>query len=108
MRWKFIGADEEGQNAGVFFLVAMLVTLFLMAVILLWQFNSFYGVVVTLSAVVLSTVGVLLGIDLNLLHTFDYISIIMCGTGVVALFGRGGRPQHRAGRHLLPAAAAGP
>src|SRR5581483_3423995 len=87
VRWKFIGADEEGQNAGVFFLVAMLVTLFMMSVILLWQFNSFYGVVVTLSAVILSTVGVLLGIDLNLFHTFDYISIIMCGTGIVALFG---------------------
>ena len=71
----------------MFFLVAMLVTLFLMSLILLWQFNSFYGVVVTLSAVILSTVGVLLGIDLNLFHTFDYISVIMCGTGVVALFG---------------------
>jgi multidrug efflux pump len=87
VHYKFIGADEEGQNAGVFFLVAMIVTLFLMSVILLWQFNSFYGVLVTLSAVVLSTVGVLLGIDLNVLHTFDYISIIMCGTGIVALFG---------------------
>jgi len=87
VRWKFIGADEEGANAGVFFAVAMLVTLFLMSLILLWQFNSFYGVVVTLSAVVLSTVGVILGIDLNLFHTFDYISVIMCGTGVVALFG---------------------
>jgi multidrug efflux pump len=63
------------------------VSLFLMFVILLWQFNSFYGVVVTLSAVVLSTIGVLLGIQVNLLHTFDYISVIMLGTGVVALAG---------------------
>ena len=55
VHWKFIGADEEGQNAGLFFLTAMIVTLFLMSVILLWQFNSFYGVFVTLSAVVLST-----------------------------------------------------
>ncbi|HWA61405.1 MAG TPA: efflux RND transporter permease subunit [Caulobacteraceae bacterium] len=87
VRWKFRGADEEAQKANVFFAVAMLVTLFLMAMILLWQFNSFYGVVVTLSAVVLSTVGVLLGVDLNLFHTFDYISVIMMGTGVVALAG---------------------
>jgi len=87
VRWKFRGADEENQNAGVFFLVAMAVTLFLMATILLWQFNSFYGVFVTLSAVVLSTVGVLLGIDLNVAHTFDYISTIMVGTGIVALAG---------------------
>ncbi|MFI4935157.1 MAG: efflux RND transporter permease subunit [Caulobacterales bacterium] len=87
VHWKFRGADEEGQKAGVFFLTAMGASLFLMFMILLWQFNSFYGVVVTLSAVVLSTVGVVLGIDLNLFHTFDYISVIMCGTGTVALFG---------------------
>ena len=84
---KYTGADEEGQNAANFFAIAMAASLFLMFVILLWQFNSFYGVIVTLSAVVLSTVGVLLGIQLNLLHTFDYISVMMTGTGVVALAG---------------------
>ena len=87
VRWKFRGADEENQNAGMFFMVAMGVTLFLMGTILLWQFNSYYGVFVTLSAVVLSTVGVLLGADLNIAHTFDYISTIMMGTGIVALAG---------------------
>jgi len=87
VRWKFRGADEDTQDAGLFFIVAMAVTLFLMATILLWQFNSFYGVFVTLSAVVLSTVGVLLGADLNIAHTFDYISAIMMGTGIVALAG---------------------
>jgi multidrug efflux pump len=85
--WKFTGADEEGADAAKFFMVAMAVSLFLMSVILLWQFNSFYGVIVTLSAVALSTVGVLLGVQVNLLHTFDYISVIMLGTGVVALAG---------------------
>ncbi len=84
---KFTGADEEGQDAAQFFIVAMMVSLFLMGVILLWQFNSFYGVLVTLSAVALSTIGVLLGIQVNLLHTFDYISVIMLGTGVVSLAG---------------------
>jgi multidrug efflux pump len=87
VRWKFRGADEETQNAGIFFIVAMAVTLFLMATILLWQFNSFYGVLVTLSAVVLSTVGVLLGADLNIAGAFDYVSAIMMGTGIVALAG---------------------
>ena len=83
----FTGADEEGQAAAQFFVVAMATSLFLMFVILLWQFNSFYGVVVTLSAVVLSTIGVLLGVQVNLFHTFDYISVIFTGTGVVALAG---------------------
>lgn len=111
--WKFRGGDEEAAEAGVFFAVAMLVSLFMMGVILLWQFNSFWGMFCTLFAVVLSTIGVLLGIQINLLGTFDYISIIMCGTGVVALFGvivghnivlidtyyqlkRGGEPADRA------------
>jgi len=87
VRWKFTGADEEGQKAVVFFMTAIAASLFMMMIILLWQFNSFYGVVVTLSAVILSTVGVLLGVQVNLFHTFDYISVIMLGTGVVALAG---------------------
>jgi multidrug efflux pump len=85
--WKFIGADEEGQEAVGFFAAAMAASLFMMFVILLWQFNSFYGVFVTLSAVILSTVGVFLGVQINLGNTFPYISVIMLGTGVVALFG---------------------
>ncbi len=83
----FVGADEEGKKAAQFFVVAILATIFMMSIILLWQFNSFYGVLVTLSAVVLSTAGVLLGVMVNVAHTFDYISVIMLGTGVVALFG---------------------
>lgn len=87
VRWKFTGADEEGQKAAQFFMVAMAATLCMMAVILLWQFNSFYGIVVTLFAVILSMVGVFLGIIVNLAHTFDYISVIMLGTGIIALAG---------------------
>lgn len=87
VRWKFTGADEEGAEAAVFFATAMAATLFMMGVILLWQFNSFYGILVTLSAVVLSVAGVLLGVVVNFAHTFDYISVIMLGTGVIALAG---------------------
>ena len=87
VRWKFTGADEEGQEAAKFFVTAMAASLFLMMIILLWQFNSFYGVLVTLSAVILSTAGVFLGIIVNVAHTFDYISVLMLGTGIVALAG---------------------
>src|SRR3712207_6318865 len=59
----------------------------MMSMILLWQFNSFWGVFCTLFAVVLSTMGVLLGIQINLFGTFEYISILFTGTGVVALAG---------------------
>jgi multidrug efflux pump len=85
--WKFRGGDEDAREAGQFFAVAMLTSLFMMAMILLWQFNSFWGVACTLFAVVLSTIGVLLGIQLNILDTYPYISLLMTGTGVVALAG---------------------
>jgi multidrug efflux pump len=61
----------------------MAAALFMMGIILLWQFNSFYGIFVTLSAVILSTAGVLVGINLFM----PYISILMVGTGVIALAG---------------------
>jgi multidrug efflux pump len=87
VRWKFSGSDEEGADAARFFMFAMLATLCMMAVILLWQFNSFYGILVTLSAVILSVFGVFLGVVVNVAHTFDYISVIMLGTGIIALAG---------------------
>ncbi len=63
--------------------MAALAALFMMAVILLWQFNNFWQVALTLSAVILSTAGVLVGVNLLL----PYVSILMIGTGIVALAG---------------------
>ena len=80
--FKFLGQDEENKAAGKFFAGAAVATLFMMAVILLWQFNSFWHVLLTLSAVVFSVAGVLLG-----LIFYPYVSILLCGTGVLALAG---------------------
>ncbi|MEO1304223.1 MAG: efflux RND transporter permease subunit, partial [Pseudomonadota bacterium] len=80
---NFEGADEDAAEAEAFFQTAAIAALFLMGIILLWEFNNFYHVVLTLSAVVLSTAGVLIGIQLVL----PYISVLMVGTGVVALAG---------------------
>jgi len=54
-----------------------------MFIILLAQFNSFYNSVLVLLAVVLSTTGVLIG----MLVMDQAFSIIMTGTGIVALAG---------------------
>jgi multidrug efflux pump len=54
-----------------------------MFIILLAQFNSFYNSILVLLAVVLSTTGVLIG----MLVMDQSFSIIMTGTGVVALAG---------------------
>jgi len=80
---KFRGADEDQQESGEFLMKAMVASLFLMFLILLTQFNSFYQTFLTLSTVVLSAFGVLLG----MLITNQPFSIIMTGTGVVALAG---------------------
>lgn len=81
--WKMRGADEETAEAANFFKGAMAAAMFMIALILLLEFNSFYHAALTLSAVVLSVFGVLLGVALS----GQYISVIMTGTGIVALAG---------------------
>ena len=81
--WIMRGADEDTASAASFFQNAMLAALFMIAMILLLEFNSFYHAILTLSAVIMSVFGVLLSIALS----GQYISIIMTGTGIVALAG---------------------
>ena len=81
--WIMRGADEETAAAAEFFAAAMAAAMFMIALILLLEFNSFYHAALTLSAVVLSVFGVLLGIAI----TGQYISVIMTGVGIVALAG---------------------
>jgi multidrug efflux pump len=80
---QFRGADEDQKESGEFLMKAMVASLFLMFLILLTQFNSFYQTFLTLSTVVMSVMGVLLGMML----TGQKFSIIMTGTGIVALAG---------------------
>lgn len=80
---RFGGADEQQAESGQFLMLALVGALFLMGAILLIQFNSFYAVILVLSTVVMSTIGVMLGM-LVMGQTF---SIIMTGTGIVALAG---------------------
>jgi len=58
-------------------------SLMLMAILLVTQFNSFYQALLILSSVLLSTTGVLLG----LLITGQTFSVILTGVGIVALAG---------------------
>ncbi len=79
----FKGEDQDQREAEEFLSRAFAVALFLMAIILVTQFNSFYQALLILSAVVFSTVGVLLG----LLVTNQPFGIVMSGIGVIALAG---------------------
>ncbi len=80
---SFKGEDEEQQAAQDFLGKAFGVALFVMAIILVTQFNSYYQALLILSAVIFSTGGVLLG----LLVTQQPFGIVMSGVGVIALAG---------------------
>ena len=79
----FRGANEEQADSIAFILVAMVMSLLLMFVLLVTQFNSLYQSALILVAVVMSTAGVLIG----LLVTGSPFSAILTGVGVVALAG---------------------
>ncbi len=81
--FKFRGADEEQKESAAFLQKAMMGALFLMFIILLTQFNSFYQTFLTLLTVVLSVAGVLIG----MMVMDQNFSVIMTGTGVIALAG---------------------
>ena len=80
---KFKGEDEEQRKAKAFLSKAFGVALFIMAIILVTQFNSFYSALLILSAVIMSTIGVFIG----LLVTGQPFGIVMSGIGVIALAG---------------------
>jgi len=79
---KLLGQAEENAAAAEFAIGAAAAIMFMMSVILLLQFNSFYHVFLTLSAVILSVFGVILGLTF-----YPYISMILVITGIIALAG---------------------
>ncbi len=78
--WRLKGEDEERAKASAFLLKAFATAMFLIFAILLAQFNKFVSVVLVLTAVVLSTIGVLLG----LLIMGQPFGVVMTGIGVIA------------------------
>ena len=80
---EWTGDQEDQQESAQFLQKAFAGALALMFIILLAQFNSFYNAALVLVAVVLSSAGVLVG----MLVMDQPFSIIMTGTGIVALAG---------------------
>lgn len=78
--YKMKGEDEERDKAGAFLMKAFGAAIFLIFAILLAQFNRFSSVLLVLSAVVLSTIGVLIG----LMVMGQAFGVVMTGVGVIA------------------------
>ena len=83
IEFQFRGANEEQAESIAFVSVAFLLSLLLMFVLLVTQFNSFYQSLLILLAVIMSTAGVLVG----LLLTGSAFSAILTGIGIVSLAG---------------------
>lgn len=77
------GQNEQQDESQAFLQNAFMVAMFVMAIILVTQFNSFYQAMLVLSAVLFSTVGVFLG----LIVTQQPFGLVMSGIGVIALAG---------------------
>jgi len=83
VRVAFGGEDEDIAETQNFLGQSFMISLVLMVIILMVQFNSGWQAFVTMSAIVLSTGGVVLG----LWFAGQPFGIVMCGLGVIALAG---------------------
>ena len=81
--WKLKGSDEEQAKAQSFLVSAFGAALFLIFAVLLTVFNRFSSVGLILSTILLSTIGVLLG----LIIMGQAFGVVMTGIGIIALAG---------------------
>lgn len=79
----FRGENEDQAEAEEFLSRAFGMAIFIIAVILIVQFNSFYQTFLILTAIIFSTIGVFL----SLLIAGEPFGIVMCGIGVISLTG---------------------
>ncbi|MBW7845313.1 MAG: efflux RND transporter permease subunit [Bacteroidia bacterium] len=80
---KMGGEQEDQKETGAFLGTALMVSLGLIFLILVTQFNSISKPIIILSEVVLSLIGVFLGFSIFNMQ----ISIVMTGVGIIALAG---------------------
>ncbi|MFH1566993.1 MAG: efflux RND transporter permease subunit [Gemmatimonadota bacterium] len=80
---SYRGQDEEQQAAATFLTKALMVALFVIAMILVSQFDSLVVMIIIMSSVVLSTIGALWGLLISRLP----FGIIMTGVGIISLAG---------------------
>ena len=81
--FKLTGEQEDQKEAGIFLMTSFFVSIALILMILVTQFNSMVKPFIIITQVLLSTIGVFLGF---LFFRFT-ISVVMTGIGIVALAG---------------------
>jgi multidrug efflux pump subunit AcrB len=81
LRWG--GAQDEQQESQDFLTTAFVIALLLIVFVLVWQFDSITKPAIIMTSVLLSTIGVLIGL---LVFQMPF-GIIMSGVGVISLAG---------------------
>ncbi|MCG8340888.1 MAG: efflux RND transporter permease subunit, partial [Cytophagales bacterium] len=80
---KFGGEQEEQQKSMDFLSRALLIAVFLIFLILVTQFNAISAPFIIMASVILSTIGVFLGL---FIFNMDFV-VIMTGIGIISLAG---------------------
>ena len=80
---KMAGEQEEQQETMLFLGTALMISLGLILIILVTQFNSITKPLIILSEILFSIIGVLLGVTIFGME----MSIVMSGVGIIALAG---------------------
>ncbi|MFA6107304.1 MAG: efflux RND transporter permease subunit [Candidatus Latescibacterota bacterium] len=80
---KYRGQDEEQQAAASFLMKALVITLLVIGMVLVTQFDSVVIVLIIMSSVIMSTIGALWGLMVAGLP----FGVVMTGIGVISLAG---------------------
>ncbi len=80
---KFRGQEEDQEEAKEFLIKAFFVSIFLILIILVATFENYYYCFIILTSVVMSTIGVMIG----LIVSQQPFGVIMSGIGVISLAG---------------------
>ena len=80
---KILGESKDQEETSSFLKKAFFIAITSIILILTLEFNSMYHTFVTMTAIFLSSTGVLIG----LLLTNQTFGIVMCGVGIIALSG---------------------
>ncbi|WP_086047841.1 efflux RND transporter permease subunit [Hugenholtzia roseola] len=82
-QWKFTGEQEEQQKSFLFLRNALLIAVSAIFLLLVMQFNSLVKPFIVMTSVLLSTIGVFLGLAI---FNMNFV-IIMTGIGIISLAG---------------------
>jgi multidrug efflux pump subunit AcrB len=80
---KFTGEQEEQAESSEFLATALIIAIFSIFLIIVAQFNSISSPFIIMASVLLSTIGVFIGLEV---FDMDFI-IIMTGIGIISLAG---------------------